>query len=446
MNSAQGVALMKDSLAVAIEALSWMAYTGLGERTALFRAADQMKVKDSAELRQAHRLIMETTRFQNRLDYLISQVVSNEQIARVPHGIRSFLRIIAYLKYVQGARQNDLERQVGLARQILGWKDLRSYETQLAIIVAGGAVRHHALPEFIGLSLETCHPPWFVERIVNVFGRSFGLRILQRNLEPMLSYFRLNSLKSVDEARAGLMSGEVGDLVNGVDGVFRSDKKGRPSRLVESGAVVVQDLASITAGLVASPKPGDIVLDICAAPGNKTTHLAAQMQNRGQIYSVDISSRRLSYWMREMARCSCEIAAPIRADARRLPFKTEANVVLVDPPCSNSGVFARSPGGKWKLTPAGVNEFALRQYSILQAAADYVTWNAPLVYCTCSILPEENEFVIDSFLRRNPDFKLIPQTPFLGSHGLWGFDLCQRFYPHLHECNGYFIAKLKRRG
>lgn len=150
--------------------------------------------------------------------------------------------------------------------------------------------------------------------------------------------------------------------------------------------------------------------------------------------------------MREMARCGCEIAAPIRADARRLPFKTEANVVLVDPPCSNSGVFARSPGGKWKLTPAGVNEFALRQYSILQAAADYVTWNAPLVYCTCSILPEENEFVIDSFLRRNPDFKLIPQTPFLGSHGLWGFDLCQRFYPHLHECNGYFIAKLKRTG
>ena len=94
--------LMKNSLAVAIEALSWMAYAGIGERTALFKAADQMEVKEANELRQAYRLIMETTRFQNRLDYLISQVVSKDEIERTPHGIRSFLRIIAYLKYVDG--------------------------------------------------------------------------------------------------------------------------------------------------------------------------------------------------------------------------------------------------------------------------------------------------------------------------------------------------------
>jgi 16S rRNA (cytosine967-C5)-methyltransferase len=437
---------MKDSLAVAIEALSWMAYTGLGERTALFRAASQMNVKNSGELRQAYRLIMETTRFQNRLDYLISHVISDEEIARVPHGLRAFLRIVAYLKYVQGARQNDLERQVGLARQILGWNELRSYETQLATIVAGATRQHNALPEFTRLSLETCHPPWFVERVVKVFGRSFGLRILQRDLQPMPSYFRLNSLKAVDKTTANKMSKEIGDLVNGVEGVFRSNRKGQPSQLVESGVLVMQDLSSITAGLVASPKPGNIVLDICAAPGNKTTHLAAQMQNRGEIYSVDISGRRLSYWMKEMEKCGCEIASPIRADARRLPLKAEADLVLVDPPCSNSGVFARSPGGKWKLTPARVNEFALRQYSILQSAADHVPLNAELVYCTCSVLPEENEFIIEDFLKRNPEFKLIPQTPFLGSQGLRGLDLCQRFYPHLHQCNGYFIAKLKRTG
>jgi len=437
---------MKDSLAVAIEALSWMAYGGLGERTALFRAADQMKVKNPTELRQAHRLVMETTRFQNRLDYLISQIVSNQEIARVPYGVRNFLRIVAYLKYVQGARQNDLQRQVGMARQILGWKELRSYEKQIAIIVAGGADGPDALPEFNKISLETCHPSWFVERIVNVFGRSFGLRILHRNLEPMPSYFRLNSLKDVDKAD-GAMRAETGGLrVEGVDGVFRSDKKGQLSQLLESGAVVVQDLASITAGLVASPRPGDIVFDICAAPGNKTTHLAAQMQNRGQISSVDISSRRLSYWRKEMVRCGCEIATPIRADARRLPLKSEASAVVVDPPCSNSGVFARNPAGKWKVTPASIVEFALRQHAILQAAADRVTSNGILVYCTCSILPEENEFVIDGFLRKNPDFKLVPQTPFLGSPGMWGFDLCQRFYPHIQECNGYFIAKLKRTG
>jgi 16S rRNA C967 or C1407 C5-methylase (RsmB/RsmF family) len=436
---------MKDSLAVAIEALSWMAYAGLGERTTLFKAADQMGVKEANELRQAYRLIMEITRFQNRLDYLISQVVPKDEIERAPHGIRSFLRIITYLKYVDKARQNDLERQVELARQILGWKELRAYEKQIGSIAAGGIKPNGSLPEFERLSLETCHPVWFVERLVNVFGRSFALRILRRNLQTMPTYVRLNSLKVASQS--GEIAAELGGLrVEGADGVFCLGMKGQPSRLVKSGALVVQDLASITAGFVATPKPGYIVVDICAAPGNKTTHLAAQMQNEGQIYSVDISGPRLSYWKREMVRCGCEIAMPIRADARRLPLKTEADIVLVDPPCSNSGVFARSPAGKWKLTPARVNEFALRQYAILQAASNYVKLNGTLVYCTCSILPEENEIVIEAFLRNNPEFRVVPQAPFLGSHGLRGFDLCQRFYPHIHECNGYFIAKLQRTG
>ncbi len=273
------------------------------------------------------------------------------RIERAPHGIRSFLRIIAYLKYVDGTRQNDLERQVELARQILGWKELRTYEKQIGLIVAGGIIPYHTLPEFERLSLETCHPVWFVERLVNVFGRSFALQILRRNLQTMPAYVRLNSLKVASQSVE--IAAELGGLrVEGVDGVFCLGMKGQPSRLIKSGALVVQDLASITAGFVAAPKPGHIVVDICAAPGNKTTHLADQMQNRGQIYSVDISGPRLSYWKREMVRCGCEIAMPIRTDARRLPFKIEADIVLVDPPCSNSGVFARSPAGKWKLTPA----------------------------------------------------------------------------------------------
>ena len=439
------MALVKNSLAVAIEALSWMAYAGIGERTALFKAADQMEVKEANELRQAYRLIMETTRFQNRLDYVISQVVSKDEVERIPHGIRSFLRIIAYLKYVDGTRQSGLERQVELARQILGWKELRVYEEQIALIVAGRRVSKDALPEFERLSLETCHPVWFVERLVNVFGRSFALRILRRDLHTMPAYVRLNLLKPAIQAEE--ITAELGGLkVEGVDGVFRLGMKGQPSRLIKSGGVVVQDLASITAGLVASPKPGQIVMDICAAPGNKTTHAAAQMQNRGQIYSVDLSGRRLAYWKKEMERCGCEIARPIRADARRLPLRISADVVIVDPPCSNSGVFARSPAGKWKLTSTRVREYGLRQYSIIQNASDYVNPSGTLVYCTCSILPEENECVIEEFLRKNPDFKAVRQMPFLGSTGLRGFDLCQRFYPHIHECNGYFIAKLQRIG
>ncbi len=438
--------MLKNSLAVATEALSWMAYAGLGERTALFKAAGQMGVKRADELRQAHRLIMETTRFQNRLDYLVSQVIPAGEAGEVPHGIRSFLKIIAYLKYVEGASQSELIRMVANGRQVLGWRELQPFEKQIAQIAAGKAnPQLYSLPEFERLSLETCHPAWFVNRVVNVFGRSFALQILRRDLQPMSAYVRLNSLKATSEARNAEIRTQLGgSRVEGLVDVFLLGKKGRPSRFVESGEIVVQDLASIVAGYAASPKPRENVLDVCAAPGNKTLHLAAQMRNEGMIYSLDISRPRLSYWKREMGRCGCEIATPIRADARRIPLKIEADVALVDPPCSNTGVFARNPAGKWKLTPKRINEFSLRQNLILQAASNHVSPKGTLVYCTCSILPEENEYVIESFLRKNPQFKVVPQKPFLGSPGLRGLDQCQRFYPPIHECNGYFIAKLER--
>jgi 16S rRNA (cytosine(967)-C(5))-methyltransferase len=435
--------LLKNSLEVAIEALSWMAYSGLGERPALYKAAEQLDVEETNDLRQAYRLIMETTRFQNRLDNVISQIISEDKMAQTPHGIRSFLRILAYLRYVDGMRRKNLERHVEVARQVLGWKELREYEEQMARIVAGEAISIDSFSEFDRISLETCHPVWFVKRLVNVFGRSFALRVLGRDLLPTPTFVRLNPLKADSELAETAEQLHVMKL-DKMDGVFRLETKTQPSQLIKSGCVVVQDLASITAGFVASPKPGQIVMDVCAAPGNKTTHAAAQMQNQGKVYSIDISQRRLTYWKKEMERCGCEIATPILADARRLPLKIEADVAIVDPPCSNSGVFAKSPAGKWKITPARVNEYALRQRAILDAGSVHVKRGGTIVYCTCSILPEENEYVIEEFLKEQPDFKLTPQTPFLGAHGLRGFDLCQRFYPHLHECNGYFIAKMQR--
>ncbi len=438
---------MGNSLAIAIEALSWMAYAGLGERTALFKAAEQLKVERADELRQAHRLIMETTRFQNRLDYFVSQVIPAADADEVPHGTRSFLRIIAHLTYVERASRRELIRSVSIARQVLGWQELQPYEKQIAEIVAGTLTpKQFSLPEIERLSLETCHPSWYVERLVTEFGRGFALQVLRRDLQPVDTYVRLNSLKTTGERQDGEIGKQLGgSQVGRLTDVYHLGGKGRPSQLIESGKMIIQDLASIVAGCVSAPSPGNSVLDLCSAPGNKTTHLAAQMHNEGAIFSIDISARRLSYWGKEMNRCGCEIATPIRADARRIPLKIEADVVLVDPPCSNTGVFARNPGGKWKLTAARVNEFAQQQHSILEAASEHVSAKGTLVYCTCSILPEEDEYVIEGFLRKHPEFRLVQQSPFLGSHGRRGLDQCQRFFPHIHECNGYFIAKLERR-
>src|SRR5271157_806332 len=131
-----GLSLTKDSLALAIEALSWMAYTGIGERSALLKASKQLGLNNLNDLRQAHGLIMETTRFQNRVDWLISKSVPEEKTKRTSHGIRSLLKIIAYTKYVDAKSAHQLETIVGWARQIFGWRDLQPYEADIARLVS----------------------------------------------------------------------------------------------------------------------------------------------------------------------------------------------------------------------------------------------------------------------------------------------------------------------
>jgi 16S rRNA (cytosine967-C5)-methyltransferase len=127
-----------------------------------------------------------------------------------------------------------------------------------------------------------------------------------------------------------------------------------------------------------------------------------------------------------------------------LPVNGSFDLALVDPPCSNSGVFARNPAAKWEMTRGKVRELSLRQAAILQASSKRVNHDGTLVYCTCSILPEENEYVLETFLKKNTDFRIVPENPFIGSAGPRGFNECQRFYSHVHGCNGYFIAKMQR--
>lgn len=438
--------MSRDSLAVAIEALSWMAYEGIGERTALFRAAKQLQIEKPDELRQAHKLIMETARFQNRLDAIIKSARIHE-IQRVPHGIVSFLRIVCYLANVARVHKRELIRVIQFGREILGWRELHAYERSIALLVSGSLIPYESgLSEFDSIALRTCHPVWFVERVVRHFGRDFALEILRGNQVQLPVYARLNTLM-IEPAT------EIGEKVSGervphLDGVWKLDKPSRIPQLAKlwPRGFVIQDLASIVTGFVSDAGSGHTVLDVCAAPGNKTSHLAALMKNRGVIYSIDLSNRRFTRWKAEMKLSGVENVEPILADARASPINPGfgADVVLVDPPCSNTGVFARNPSIKWTITAARVNQNIARQRALLSEAADHVKPNGTLVYCTCSILPEENEFIIEDFLRRRREFEIATQSPFLGSPGLRGLEKCQRFYPHMHDCNGYFIAKLRR--
>ena len=140
-----------------------------------------------------------------------------------------------------------------------------------------------------------------------------------------------------------------------------------------------------------------------------------------------------------------EIAEPVIVDARTsLPFKAEADVVILDPPCTSTGVFGKLPSAKWRLTPRSIERMADVQWQIINNCAEKVKAGGILVYATCSVTVEENEMIIERFLREHQEFSLVEITPRIGVPGLRGLVECQRLYPHIHECNGFFIAKLQK--
>jgi 16S rRNA (cytosine967-C5)-methyltransferase len=167
------------------------------------------------------------------------------------------------------------------------------------------------------------------------------------------------------------------------------------------------------------------------------------MQNQGAVYSVDYSRRRIREWKNETKRMGVTNAAAIIADAQKpLPMNVIADIVVLDPPCTSTGAFGKTPSAKWRLTKRSMFNMAAVQWNMLNASALCVREGGHLVYSTCSVTLEENEMLIDKFLKWHPEFILVDAVPRLGVQGFRGLDRCQRLYPQLHGCNGFFVSKL----
>jgi 16S rRNA (cytosine967-C5)-methyltransferase len=443
---------MQDAIALAIESLSWMEHEGLSERTAFARTSKQLRITKTDQMRKAQLLILEMTRRRNLIDYIIMRATGGQlDLASLQHGIASVLRLFCYWTRLHGADDHDMVRFLRAARSALGWKILQPLEPVFGRILAIEISEEmRKLPCDQAVALNLFHPAWFVSASTSLLGRPAALKLMQRNAYRASSYIRINTLHGNEEACLREID-EVGaelEPVQGLSLTFKVLSFKRPIMQTDAykrGRVAIQDKASILAGATAAPKPGDSVLDVCAAPGAKTAHLAELMENRGTIYSIDKSSVRMSFWKREANRLGVKIAHPLLVDASRsLPLDTQVDVVLLDPPCSNTGTFWKSPAEKWTTTPERVRVLARAQRAMLENASRSVREGGTLVYSTCSILAEENEHVIDSFLRANPSFRAVDSSPRIGLPGFYGLETSQRLYPHIHDCNGHFISKMKR--
>jgi 16S rRNA (cytosine967-C5)-methyltransferase len=153
----------------------------------------------------------------------------------------------------------------------------------------------------------------------------------------------------------------------------------------------------------------------------------------------------MNVWKNEVALMGVEIAVPTIADGSSpLPLTIDADMAVLDPPCTSTGSFGKLPSAKWRLTKRSVEKMAQIQWQMINSCAEHVKPGGTLIYSTCSITVEENEIIIERFLKWHPEFSLTEMSPKMGMPGLRGLEECQRLYPHIHQCNGFFIAKLSR--
>ncbi len=447
--------MLKDAWSIAIETLSWIELKKLSERMALAKTIKQLNIRDPDAVRLGYGLVVETVRRKNVIDKFINNQLRQKAITDFNMGIQAFLRLYVYQTRVTrnwaGYNLKEATQIASLGRAILGWETLREVEPILGFLLTQKIepILDSAKDEE-KVALQTFHPAWFVKYCFDLFGRAEAIAFLEGNMKPPETCIRLSTLRaSEEEILQKLEAEEIKvEKVEPLKHTYRVLSAKNPLNRIDTyrlGFFYIQDKASCFAAQAADPKPDNTVLDVCAAPGAKTTYLAQLMQNKGSICSIDYSRRRMRVWRQEVGRMWVNIAEPLIADARSpLPVTVEADVVILDPPCTSTGVFAKLPAAKWRLTPKSIEKMTEIQWQMINNCAEKVKTGGVLAYSTCSVTVEENEMIVQRFLEAHSEFQLEDIAPKMGLPGLRGLDKCQRLYPHLHGCNGFFIAKLRK--
>jgi len=291
-------------------------------------------------------------------------------------------------------------------------------------------------------------PRWFIERMRKILGPDDANELFKAlNKKPLISV-RVNTLKaSVDEVMEELKREGIKPIISPrvpvvikFKGPYDFDK----SPLYKNGKIIIQEEASAAAALLLNPQPSEVVVDMCAAPGGKTTHLAEIMKNKGIIHAFDIDKRRLKRMRQLLKRCGISIVKIYEednAEAPKILGEEIADKVLLDPPCSSDGTIAKNPELRWRIRPEKIPELARIQYMMLETAVKLVKPGGRILYCTCSMFKEENEDLIQKLLQEHREMKLVELNSPYSSGFLKG---TMRAWPHKHNTIGFFYALLEK--
>lgn len=401
------------------------------------------------------------TRRRATLDWAISQVATRP-LEKMDPWVRNILREAVYqILYMDRIPHSAaVDQAVELAKQY-GHAGLAKF--------VNGVLRNliRRLPELKwpdeaaepirALAVKHSYPEWLVSHWLERFGRGEAVRLLEAgNQVPPLTV-RVNRLKATREEAAAALAEEgvrteptrhspQGLIIRDLTSASWLDRL----KAMKQGLITVQDESSMLAAAVVAPQPGWTVIDVAAAPGGKSTHLAELMDNQGHVIALDIHPHKVDLIEQNAARLGTTIVQAVCLDARRVGemMPERADAILCDLPCSGLGTLSRRPDARWRKSPEDVEALVPVQRAILESAAKALKPGGVLVYSTCTIQPAENEQLVEAFVADHPEFRF---------DNIWGYlpesiaregqaEGYVQLLPHVHGTDGFFIARMVKTG
>jgi 16S rRNA (cytosine967-C5)-methyltransferase len=392
----------------------------------------------SADRGLCQEIVYGVVRWQATLDWLIARKTNGrEQKAALQNLLRLGLYQIFWLdripdhaavhETVELAKQNGFGPQAGFVNAVLRGYLREADETRR--LLAGLKISQPAL----GWS----HPEWLVEKWQNRFGSERTRQLLEWNNLPPKTFARVNTLKTdagrlVEKWREENVDYDFARR-NWLEENLVFELKSHPPlhslASFRNGGFYVQDPGTLLAGCELGAQPGETILDLCAAPGGKTTFIAQLMNNEGKIVAGDISDDRLKLVQENCVRLGVtSVETTLALNSQFAIRNSQFDRVLVDAPCSNTGVMRRRVDLRWRISSEEISRLRQTQLDLLKLAATRLKPGGVLVYSTCSLEPEENSEAVEEFLREHQNFKREAERQLL---------------PFADNVDGAYVARLK---
>ncbi len=399
-------------------------------------------------------LVYGVLRFQGHLDWILAKLYRGD-FEKMDEGIKNILRVGLYqLKFSDRLPAFAVvDEAVKIAKKIFPDKSALVNAILRNYLRRGQKISFSSLEKnpVEHIAAFYSHPLWLVKKWIKIFGVEETMSLCSADNEIPPLTVRVNTLKTSREVLAQKLSdaGFTATPTNySPDGIILIDSVGaiQNTNFFSKGFLRIQDEAAQLISYLINPNSADFVLDACAGTGGKATHLAAILKNNGRIIALDRNLEKIAELKIDAKRLGITIIETQQDNlSTGLPdsLKEKFDHVLVDAPCSGLGTLRRNPEIKWRTNEKYLRNFSSAQKVILQNASMAVKKGGRLIYCTCSLLPEENENIVDDFLALNKKFSLCqpPATinpKLLDSRGFF------YTYPHRHNMDGFFGAILKR--